>query len=120
FTVSVAILFRRPRRAIYFYFSAFTGALFLWHVAALATRLGGPMPTLQHIAAVLVPPPALFFFRELLRNTSPGWRRLAIASIPASVLFFSLLFTRWGDGWWVRAPTLMYVAAALLFIAQAL
>lgn len=120
FTVSVAVLFRRPRRALYFYFSSFTGALFLWHVAALATRLGGAMPALQHVAAVLLPPTALFFFRELLRSTSTAWRTLAVGSIPASVIFLSLLFTRWGAGWWVRAPALIYVASTLLFVAQAM
>lgn len=120
-TVAIAVLFRRPRRPLYGYFSAFSFALFFWHAASLAGRIGGSgINPLQYIAAVLIPPTAAFFFRDLLRDQGVASRHLALATIPLSVILLVVSFGPWEHGWWVGGLNVLYVATTLLLIARAM
>ncbi|MBN1961971.1 MAG: GAF domain-containing protein [Deltaproteobacteria bacterium] len=76
-TVAIAVLVRRPQRILYQYFATFTLSLFFWHAAAIASRLSqSDLFNLKLIAALLLPPTAGLFFRELLREPRRSNSRL--------------------------------------------
>lgn len=87
-TVAIAILFRKPRRALYVRFAAFTLNLTLWYVGGIVTHINTGFYHLQTAAALALPASGLVFFRGLLRSRNLGGRQVVrFASIAAVVLF---------------------------------
>ncbi|HET6343996.1 MAG TPA: histidine kinase dimerization/phospho-acceptor domain-containing protein, partial [Myxococcota bacterium] len=120
-TVAIAILMRRPRRPLYSHFATFSIALFLWHAASLASRFGDDSISLwQSGAAVLIPPPAILFFRELLRDQGLASKTLARLAWVFSGVLVALNFSPWGDTLWLRVPAGMYVFVTLALVQRAL
>lgn len=120
-TVAVTILFKRPRRTLYGYFSAFTFSLFLWHAAALASQITvTTVGQIQTIAALFIPPTAVLFFRDLLRHQLPVGRRMLPATLAASGLLLLLNFSPFGSYLVVRIGVMGYVGISLLLLARAM
>lgn len=121
-TIGIAILFRRPRRSLYGYFAAFAFAVTLWHVLCVASRLAGVTLSLpQGVAALLIAPSALLFFRELLRLDDGLGRTvlLTVGAVGVGLLALSLA------PWWVwslplKIAVVSYVAATLAVVLQAI
>lgn len=120
-TVAIAILIRRPRRPLYTYFAAFSIALFFWHATALATRFGdGSISWWQSGAAFLIPPTAILFFRELLRDQGLASKRLAAVAQFLSGALLLINFSPVGYSIWFRLPAACYVFGTLALIQRAL
>jgi two-component system, NtrC family, sensor histidine kinase HydH len=120
-TVAIAILFRRPRRDLYIYFSAFTFSLFLWHAASLVSIFTGTVIGLvQSIAALFIPPTTVLFFRELLRFELKITRWLMPATFVGSGLLLLVTFTPWGETIAFRALVVAYTAAVVVLVGRAL
>ncbi len=121
-TVAIVILFRRRRRRLYLTFSLFSFALFLWHAASIALPyFGTRFSQLQAAAAVLVPPLALTFFRELLRDDSMVRRNVNRLYVVISALFVGLIFAvEWESATLVRALVGVYVLGSLSVVLYAL
>lgn len=120
-TVAIAILIRRPRRPLYTNFCMFSFSLGVWHATALATRFGdGTISPFQTGAAVLIPPTAILFFRELLRDHGLASKRLARVAQVVSGLLFLLNFSPWGTSLWCRLLLALYVFVTLALVYRAL
>jgi two-component system, NtrC family, sensor histidine kinase HydH len=116
-TVAIAILLRRPRRPLYQFFSAFTFTLFLWHAASVASRLtGGELVRLQLVAALLLPPMAILFFRELLRDRGIASRQLSRIAFGVSSLLIIPAITPLGDELPFRVVCTAYVLGAMALV----
>ena len=120
-TVAIAILIRRPRRHLYGHFAAFSLALFVWHAAALSSSLGdGGINSWQTAAALLLPPTAIFFFRDLLRDQGLVSMRLASVAWVLSGGGMLATFSPWGGTLWLRIPVALYVCTTLALIQRSL
>ena len=120
-TVAIAILFKRPRRALYRRFAAFSLALFAWHLLSLASRLNhARFAPWQQGAALFIAPTAIVFFRELLRDRGLASRRLARAAWALSSVLFILGFAPWGRALWLRLAAGIYIFATLALIHRAM
>ncbi len=116
-TVAIAILFRRPRRPLYQSFALFTLALFVWHGAGVADSFaGGELGVLLISAALLLPPAAVPFFRELLRDRSPGSLRLGRVTLIVSGLLMLATLTPIGGELPFRAVAAAYVIGTLALV----
>jgi len=119
-TVAIAILFKRPRRPLYLYFSAFTLALFLWHAAAVAASVSGHFFELRLWAALIVAAAAGYFFRDLLRDRSRTAQRLSRLATVISAILFIINLTPLHDEFAVRLVSSLYVVASLSLVLHGL
>lgn len=121
-TVAIAILFRRPRRPVYLIFSAFSASLFLWQAASVANRLAdGTLQRWPVIAALLIPPTAVLFFRDLLRQPRLTERARARLYLLLSLLLILLNASPWGEEMLLpSAVAATYVFSALALVLHSL
>jgi two-component system, NtrC family, sensor histidine kinase HydH len=120
-TVAITIILRRPQRPLYTRFAWFAFALFLWHVASVASQFGGDvLDRVQVGAALIIAPTAIFFFSEVLRDHSRRSRALASAAIAVGGALMLLNLSPWGGHFLSRALATLYVVTALSFVLHAL
>ncbi|MEO1483775.1 MAG: ATP-binding protein [Myxococcota bacterium] len=121
-TVAIVILFRRRRRRLYLSFSLLSAALFLWHAASIALPyFGTRFSQLHTAAALLIPPVALSFFRELLRDESMVRRNLNRLAIAVSALLAGIVFAvDYSSATLLRMVVGAYVVASLSVAFNAL
>lgn len=121
-TAAIAIFLRRPRRALYRHFGSLCISLFFWHAATLFSRLGNVerIGIWQTGAAVLIPPTAIWFFRELLRDQGLAGKRLSRVAVLLSGGLFFLNFFPIGRTLWVHLLESLYVFVTLAFVQRAL
>ena len=92
--VAIGVLFRRPYRSLYTRFAAFCSALFLWHGAAFVSHLWPDRwPSLQNLAALLIPPTLILFFGEMMRDHGRYIQQLIRSSLALTFLFFLVTLT---------------------------
>lgn len=113
-TVAIVILFRRRRR-LYYVFSAFAAALFIWHAASIALPyFGTRFSQLQSAASLLIAPLALSFFRELLRDDSAVLRNLnRLYSLGSAMLLAALFVFDWDHAFFLRGIVELFVVSAI-------
>ncbi|MEM6733823.1 MAG: hypothetical protein AAF658_19840, partial [Myxococcota bacterium] len=120
-TVAIVILFRRRRRRLYLSFSLFSAALFLWHATSIALPYFTRFSQLQAAASVLLPPVALAFFRELLRDDSIVRRNLNRLYVLVSLALIALIFAvDWEQTMVARVLVGAYVLSAGSVVLYAL
>ncbi|MEL6544066.1 MAG: histidine kinase dimerization/phospho-acceptor domain-containing protein, partial [Myxococcota bacterium] len=121
-TVAIVILFRRRRRRLYLSFSAFSAALFLWHAASIALPyFGTRFSQLQAASGLLIPPLALGFFRELLRDDSVVRRNVnRLYTFVSVVLIGVVLAINWEGAMLARTFVGLYVLGSLSVVLYAL
>jgi two-component system, NtrC family, sensor histidine kinase HydH len=120
-TVAIAILLRRPRRPLYQYFSSFTFSLFLWHAASVASRVSsGQLVRLQVVAALLLPPTAILFYRELLRDRGIASMQMSRIAFGLSSVLFVAGITPLGDELPFRGVCTAYIFVTLALVLNGL
>ena len=108
--VAIGVLFHRPYRSLYTRFAAFCSALFLWHGAAFVSHLWPDRwPSIQNLAALLLPPTLILFFGELMRDRSSYIYTLIRSSLGLSFLFFIITLTPLHDTFIVEFLLALYV-----------
>ena len=114
-TIAIAILFKRPHRALYTTFAALSAALSLWHMFSLGRRLAhlGGVGRWQTAVALSLPPLAFLFFRELLRDRSARGRRMTRLAVAISLLLLLPNFSPLGQSLLVQLPLAAYVFVSL-------
>ncbi|OGQ91008.1 MAG: hypothetical protein A2289_00875 [Deltaproteobacteria bacterium RIFOXYA12_FULL_58_15] len=119
-TVTVAVLLRRPRRALQTRFAALSFTLFLWYTTSAVARFGGDNATrLQLTAALLIAPAALSFFSEILREQF-ALRRLLTATQFITAVLVVAAFSPWGTHLAFRGVVTVFVVGAIGFVLHIL
>lgn len=109
-TVGIAIVFRRPARALYSRFAAFTFAIFCWNAGAFIEGLAGHAVSGFKIwAALFIPPTLILFFAEMLRARGIWVRRMTQGSYVATLALSIILLSPLGSYLATRVLIAVYV-----------
>ncbi|MEK7704534.1 MAG: hypothetical protein AAB426_06200, partial [Myxococcota bacterium] len=120
-TIAVAALIRQPRRQPYVYLSLLSFSMLLWHAASVAGGYGGlVVERVQIGAALIVPPLAILFFRQLLRVHSARSRRLSRTLAIASTTLFVINVSPLAELLVIRASSVAYVIVAIGLVLHSL